>query len=414
MVAQPPARRARSRRHPAQTPSPRVVDTPRGRGRHCAVRRPAAAAASAGLAAAADTSDPARFGSRVHTGLRRTARGRRHRCQTPAPQPHRRGARPALGNLAVATALAPAPRHRRPAGPATRHPRHHGQRLRRRAVHRPARTACRHRSRPARPCSKAEADGTLTLEQPGTAPIVATFALKGADLDITKPGRVELEFTTPGELVAGFDGTWKFTGTLDFAATADEHIDRVVIDGRISPAAHPHFDCPVFTCVSPRPARPAASPTSWNSLRPPGNRRQNSPAAPPSNGPTATSRARGRHAAAPRWWPRYGRGPTCRWSTDTHGAFALDAWAGAVQASAEGEFSGTEWQRYLPELAAVGRLHRAPCDQPRAEQRSVAPEKTGGHRPQRRLGRRLGTDLTRPIALPPGGDGNISRGGSSA
>ena len=85
-------------------------------------------------------------------------------------------------------------------------------------------------------CSKAEADGTLTLEQPGTAPIVATFAPKGAEHDITKPGRVELEFTTPGELVAGFDGTWKFTGTLDFAATADEHIDRVVIDGRISPA----------------------------------------------------------------------------------------------------------------------------------------------------------------------------------
>lgn len=258
-------------------------------------------------------------------------------------------------------------------------------------------------------CSKAEADGTLTLEQPGTAPIVATFALKGADLDITKPGRVELEFTTPGELVAGFDGTWKFTGTLDFAATADEHIDRVVIDGRISPAAHPQLKLPGLHL-------------RLTAARTPGGESYELEFAPATGESTAkftgratferanghvsgTWEARGGSALVAQIWQRADL-PVVE--TDTHGAFALDAWAGAVQASAEGEFSGTEWQRYLPELAAVGRLHG---------HHAISLERSNGRWLLKKLAATARSDgsaaafelsLTRPIALPPGGDGNIT------
>ena len=258
-------------------------------------------------------------------------------------------------------------------------------------------------------CSKAEADGTLTLEQPGAEPIVATFSIKGADLDITKPGRVAFEFTTPGALVAGFTGTWKFAGTLDFTATPDEHIDRIVIAGRLSPAASPSYRLPAVH-LRLTAARTPQGESYELKLSP----ELGDPAV-EFAGQAAFTRADGRINGT--WQARGGsalaahvlqRSDLPEVRTTTQGTLALDTRTGAAEATADGDFSGTEWQRFMPELAAIGRLHG---------RHSVGLARRGGQWHLEKLEADASSDgsnatlrlrLERPVALPPGGDGDTA------
>lgn len=258
-------------------------------------------------------------------------------------------------------------------------------------------------------CSKAEADGTLTLDQPGAAPIVAGFSIKGADLDIAKPGRIEFEFTTPGSLVAGFNGTWKFAGTLDFTATADEHIDRVVIEGQLHPAASADYRLPpvrVRLVAARTPQGETYEVTVAPELRDAEVEFSGQAAFTRSDGRiTGTWQARGGSAMAAHVLQR---SDLPRLRSDTKGTFALDAKSGAAEATAVGGFSGDEWQRFLPELAAIGRVQG---------RHSLRLERRNG---QWRL-ENLETDATsdgskatmqlrleRPVVLPPGGDGDTT------
>lgn len=258
-------------------------------------------------------------------------------------------------------------------------------------------------------CSKAEADGTLIIEQTGAAPLEVAFALKGSDLDITKPGRIEFQFTTAGALVAGFEGRWQFDGTLDFVATPDEHIDRVVIEGKLSPAASAEYHLP------PVHIRLAASRTAQGEdyqfdVSPAGN----NPAATLS-GNAAFVRSEGKISG--HWQANGGsalasqvlrRNDLPAVQTDTRGSFALDTRSGAAGADVDGEFNGSDWQRYLPELSAVGRLHG---------KHSARVVRRDGQWKLEKLAATAGSDgsqaalqlaLERTVALPPGGDGNTS------
>lgn len=258
-------------------------------------------------------------------------------------------------------------------------------------------------------CSKAEADGTLTLEQPGAAPIVAGFAIKGADLDITKPGRIEFEFTTPGSFVAGFTGTWKFAGTLDFTATPDEHIDRIVIDGRLTPATSTDYRLPAVR-VRLTAARTPQGEAYELALSP-----DLGDADVDFSGKAAFTRADGRVSAS--WSARGGsalaahilqRSDLPRLRSNTQGTFALETRTGAASATAEGDFSGEEWQRFMPELAAIGRVQgkHAISLARRAGQWHL--EKLAANAASEGSNAALQLSLERPVALPPGGDGNTS------
>lgn len=257
-------------------------------------------------------------------------------------------------------------------------------------------------------CSKAEADGTLTLEQAGAAPVEATFAIKGTDLDITKPGRLEFEFSIPGALVSGFSGTWKFSGTLDFSATPDEHVDRIVIDGRLSPASHKDLALPEIQ-VHLTAARTATGESYEVAVSPKDHD------ATAFTGQATYARSGGQVTGT--WLARGGSGlaaqvlkrsdlPTLE--TDTRGTFSLDPRTGAAQAGAEGKFSGTDWQRFMPELSTVGRLQG---------HHSIALVRRNGQWLLEKLDANAVSDgsaatvqlgLTRPVALPPGGDGNTT------
>lgn len=258
-------------------------------------------------------------------------------------------------------------------------------------------------------CSKAEADGTLTLEQSGAAPIVAGFSIKGADLDITKPGRIEFELTTPGSLVAGFSGAWKFAGTLDFTATADEHIDRVVIEGRMSPAASADYRLPAVR-VRLVAARTPQGEAYEIALMP-----ELGDAGVDFSGEAAFIRGDGRIAGT--WQARGGsavaahvlqRSDLPRLRSDTKGTFAIDTRSGAAEATADGGFSGDEWQRFMPELAAIGRvqgkhsLKLARRDGRWRLEKLEAEAASDGSKAGMQL------QLERPVLLPPGGDGDTT------
>lgn len=258
-------------------------------------------------------------------------------------------------------------------------------------------------------CSKAEADGVLLLEQPGAAPVRASFRVSGADLDITRPGQIDLEFATPGNLVPGFAGQWQFRGKLDFAPAPDGSIDSVVLDGRVSPAIRADLQLPELH-IRVRLARSAEGETCDATLEPIG-------AEALAGFSVHASFLRGTHQVTGTWEGRGGTALAAKVlrrddlpaiETNTRGKFVLDTVSGAGSADADGDFFGTDWQRLLPELKGIARLHG---------HHSLTLVRRGATWQLDKLTATAGSDgssaalqlaLVRPLALPPGGDGETT------
>lgn len=266
-------------------------------------------------------------------------------------------------------------------------------------------------------CEKAEADGVLTVLQPGSPPVAVNFQLNGAGLDITRPGRLDFEFTTPGQFIAGFKGTWKFKGTLDYVPGPDERIDALTITGTVTPALSESLLLPaVHVTLS---ARRTADGEHYEIACTPED---------PSGEKTFNFDSRADYTRAASSitgdWKIHGvsglvahilqRSDLPLLTADTTGKFSLNTRTGEADATATGVFTGSEWQRFDASLAAVGQLAgtHAVTLQRRAGAWSLT--QLDAHAQSDGSQAALHLTLTRPVTLPPGGDRNTSPWGKLA
>lgn len=266
-------------------------------------------------------------------------------------------------------------------------------------------------------CEKAEADGVLTVLQPGSPAVAVTFQLNGTGLDITRPGRLDFEFTTPGQFIAGFKGTWKFKGTLDFTPGPGERIDALTITGTVTPALSESLRLP--------PVR-----LSLSARRTPEGEHYEITCAPEdaTGEKTFTFDSRADYARASSHiagdWKVHGvsglvahllqRTDLPLLTADTTGKFSLNARTGEADATATGAFTGSEWQRFDSSLAAVGQLTgtHAVTLQRRADVWSLT--QLDAHAQSDGSQAALHLALTRPVTLPPGGDRDATPWGKLA
>lgn len=206
-------------------------------------------------------------------------------------------------------------------------------------------------------CSRAEADGDVTFEQPGGPPLHATFRISGRDLDIRQPGRLAFELTAPGETVAGFTGTWRLAGTLDFVPGADGRIARLAVDCQATPAAHAAWKLPVAHFQFNVTRKPDGETYTFNSA--PEEKTSQARVSFEAAFRRATHELRGQ-------WSVAGdsalatavlqRGDLPTIDTATEGTFACDTASGDLEVVASGRFSGHDWKKLRPELADVAPL----------------------------------------------------------
>jgi len=256
-------------------------------------------------------------------------------------------------------------------------------------------------------CANAEADGFVTLDQPGAAPIRASFELKGRDLDMERPGRLAFLLSTTSELVPGFSGEWRLGGTIDFTPAADGGVAGLRIEGIGEPAASAGWWLPrtkiLFTV-----ARTPAGEDYHLTLEPEGGDAALTldAAYTSKDGLIAGNwHARGGSALAGRVLKRTDL-PVL--TTDTMGRFTLDPLTGKAEATVNGTFAGTGWERFMPELAQIGRItgshtaglsrHGSVWQLDRLEAGARSDGSQAG----------LTFTLARPVTLPPGGDDDPS------
>ena len=252
-------------------------------------------------------------------------------------------------------------------------------------------------------CAQAQADGVITVEQPGAAPIRVDFDINGRDLDIDRPGRIGFAFATAGGFIPGFTGEWRFAGTLDFTPAADGNIERVVVAGTASPATSSDWWLPETT-VHLTLSRTPAGETYALTVRPRGEDTELSlqAAYTKQDGLVAGSwQATGGSALAGRILKRTDL-PVV--TTETAGTFSLDPRTGGAGATVTGSFVGTEWERFMPELAQIGRVqgrHTATLARRGTAwilEQMEAEATSDGSASAFKL------TLDRPVALPPGGN----------
>ena len=208
-------------------------------------------------------------------------------------------------------------------------------------------------------CEKAEADGVLTVLQPGSPAVAVAFQLNGTGLDITQPGQLDFKFTSPGSFIAGFQGTWTFQGTLAYEPGPDERIDALSITGTLTPAISESLRLPAVN-VTIAAQRTADGEHYTITCAPAGE-----------GGATSfTFESRADYARATGNvvgdWTVHGvsgivahilqRTDLPLVVADTTGGFSLNTQTGEAEATATGSFTGSEWQRFDPSLAAVGQL----------------------------------------------------------
>lgn len=204
--------------------------------------------------------------------------------------------------------------------------------------------------------TQAEAEGRFILEQPGAEPLVARFKVSGRELTAQRPGEVAVEFSAPGEVLAGWAGEWKFTGTLAYVPGRDGRLQQADLRGTLQPATSVDYFLPPLACTLRVTATPAGEDYALTLA----------PAAADIPALTARldaafTRATGRVAGE--WEFQTGRGLAARVlrrdtspevSAQGRGKFSAAATGDDVTAEGEIGFHGAGWDKVAPELAALG------------------------------------------------------------
>ncbi len=204
-------------------------------------------------------------------------------------------------------------------------------------------------------CANAEADGVITFEQPGAAPIRAAFEIKARNLDIDRPGQLEFSLAAR-DLVAGFAGEWRFAGTLDFVPAPGGGIERIVVNGRAVPATSADWWLPEVA-IRLTASRTPDGEAYELSLNPglTGHELHAEAKYTERDGLVAGSwRAHGGSVLAGLVLKRTDL-PAI--DTESTGTFTLNSRTGEADATVAGTFTGSEWERFMPELIQVGRAH---------------------------------------------------------
>ncbi|WP_438481562.1 hypothetical protein [Oleiharenicola lentus] len=256
-------------------------------------------------------------------------------------------------------------------------------------------------------CDRAEADGVITLLQPGSPAIPVSFQLTGASLDMARPGQLHFDFSAPGELVADFKGPWKFKGTLDFVPGANGRIDSLTVNGTLTPALSETLRLPAVA-VRFATVRTPLGEHYEVSLKPAGIEQ----------GFTFSSSADFKKATGTLTgeWDVRGESSLAALllkrtdlpliTASNHGKFSLNTRTGDADASTTGEFTGSDWQRFEPSLAAIGQLKGVNTAQLGRRNNTWSLVKLDAKADSDGSDAALRLTLTRLVALPPGNDGN--------
>lgn len=89
--------------------------------------------------------------------------------------------------------------------------------------------------------AQADAEGRFIIEQPGAAPLVATFRVRGREFSADKSAPIDVAFSVPGDVVPGWTGRWQFVGQLAYTPGSAGALGGLTLTGKLTPADHADY-----------------------------------------------------------------------------------------------------------------------------------------------------------------------------